>query len=155
MKGTEVDPEVSFLRAYKDYIFRFNMLERNVAYALVHANPGPISEADYLRYHSMPFAEKLRRFAIFAEPIAARADVAEWLPLMQDCRSMRNRLVHGHWEFLWHLAEPIRYHVPAPEDEKGAFTLEAFLAELDKLNRAHNVLATVRQAIEQIAVRPS
>jgi len=46
--------------------------------------------------------------------------------LAEQCRTARNGLVHGHWEFVPRAEQPIRYHVVAPIAEQGAFDQRSF-----------------------------
>ncbi len=61
---------------------------------------------------------------------------------------MRNKLVHGRWEFKPWVAAPIHFDIPSPVKEKGKFTLEEFTNDLEVLKKVLENLGKLRDKYE-------
>jgi hypothetical protein len=119
-------PEIIFLRGYKDAIMHFNMLDRNLAYCLQWASTYAGIEVDLLAVLSYSFDKKVKKIVCLIKTRGRKSEYAEFLRLAEQCRTQRNRLVHGHWEFVPRLPKPIRFQVPAPFEEEGYMTQNEF-----------------------------
>ena len=120
-----------FAKGVRDYIFRFNMLERNIAYSLsfVKALCGEMVPIKELL--ALPFNKKISRLKQVVQQRSLDDAFSEWFDSVDHCRKMRNRIVHGHWEILPFLKEPIRFD--ASLMGKGSFSVEEFMDEMGRL----------------------
>src|SRR6266540_1347197 len=121
-------PELVFLRGYRDAITHFNMLDRNLAYCLRWASIYDGREVDLMSVLSCSFDKKLKKIVRLIESRDRQAEYGDFLVLAEQCRTLRNKLVHGDWKFVPHLPKPIRFHVPAPFEEEGYMTEREFSA---------------------------
>ena len=151
---TKNDPEraeLLFLRSYRDAIMYFNMLDRNLAYCLRWAAESAGRSASLSVILALPFDRKLKKVVALIRRKKRKSEYAEFLSLAEECRKMRNKLVHGHWEFVPRLEQPIRFHVPAPFEEKGGVTQEEFSGLAASFGRANSLFRKLRAShpIEQ------
>jgi hypothetical protein len=134
--------EQCFAKGVRDYIFRFNMLDRNIAYSLsfVKAQCGEmVSIKDLL---ALPFYKKMSRLKEAVLQRSLGDAFSEWFDSVDHCRRMRNRIVHGHWEILPFLEEPIRFD--ASVRGKGSFTVKTFMYEIGRLEAVMNDFSSLR-----------
>ncbi len=106
MKNSETQ-ETMFLRSYKDAIMLFNMLERNMASCLRAASARTGVDGDIARILEFPYDKKLRKIKVLISKSGFDAQYESFLALAEKCRLFRNRLVHGHWEFVEFLEAPV------------------------------------------------
>lgn len=123
------DGEVGFLRRYKEAIYYFNMLDRNMAYCIRAARQRAGTESAVRKIHAQSFDTKLGKINSIIKAKDRVADYHDFSELAEQCRLLRNRLVHGHWEFKDWLKKPIHFHVPSPLEESGALTHEEFAVQ--------------------------
>jgi hypothetical protein len=131
MESSTENLERCFAKGVRDYIFRFNMLERNIAYSLsfVKAQCGEmVAIKDLL---ALPFNEKISRLKEVVHQRSLGDAFSDWFDSVDHCRIMRNRIVHGHWELSPFQQEPIRFD--ASIMGKGNFTVKKFMNEIGRL----------------------
>lgn len=150
MQSAPEESEIQFLRTYKDYIYLFNMLERNIVYCLWHANRG----SDVDRFSKYSFDEKARRLERLVKANGLEEPFGGWLASVERCRKTRNRIVHGSWEFRQWLDKPIRFHIPAPVEEQGELSMGEFVEELEALKKTANEFSRLRRQYELVAPLP-
>ena len=78
---------------------------------------------------------------------------SEFLKAIDHCRTMRNRLVHGHWEVLWHLDKPIRFdacQIKSGDQSivEGNYTIESLSEELIELKKVAEDFSKLRHKYE-------
>ena len=129
----------------------FNMLDRNLAYCLRWASASDGRNADLSVILALSFDRKLKKVVALIRKKKRKAEYAEFLSLAEECRKTRNRLVHGHWEFVSRLERPIRFHLPAPVEEDGGVTQSEFSALAATFGRANSLFRKLRAShpIEQ------
>jgi hypothetical protein len=137
-------PEVLFLRSYKDAIMFFNMLDRNLAYCLRGASSSAGAEVDLLTVLSYPYDKKLKEIKSLILKRGRESEYSEFLRLAEQCRTLRNKLVHGHWAFVARLPKPIRFQVPAPYQEEGYLTQDEFSAQAALCQRANSLFVKLQ-----------
>ena len=137
-------PEILFLRGYKEAIMHFNMLDRNFAYCLRGASSSAGSEANLLTVLSYPYEKKLKMVGSLIRERGRESEYSEFLRLAERCRTLRNKLVHGHWEFVPRLPKPIRFQVPAPFEEEGYLTQDEFSAQIALCRRTNSLFGELQ-----------
>ena len=73
---------------------------------------------------------------------------------------MRNRLVHGHWEVMWHLDKPIRFdacQIKSSHQSKveGDHTIESLSEELIELKKLAEDFSRLRHKYENKRLSPN
>jgi hypothetical protein len=61
---------------------------------------------------------------------------------------MRNKIVHGEWEFRFWLEPPIHFDIRVPVKESGEYTLREFTNELEILNKVLENFGKLRNTYE-------
>ncbi len=135
MKTATDDSELQFLRIYKDYIYCFNLLEGNIVLCLSHARKEGEFSATVDKYRKYSFNENVKRLKQLMKRNGLYENLYEWFQLLEKCRLMRNKIVHGEWLFRYWLEAPILFDIHFPEKEKGCYTLNKFATELELLNK--------------------
>ncbi len=148
MESSSEDLELQFLRAYKNYIYIFNLIESNIVLCLSHAKREGDFSSTVDKFNKYSFNEKVRRLKNLTKSSGLYKYFCEWFELMERCRSMRNKIVHGHWEFKWWLDASIHFDIPAPVNEQGKYTLEEFTNELEVLNKVMENFSQLRKNYE-------
>jgi hypothetical protein len=123
---TVATSELEFLRNYKDALMHFNMLDRNMAYCLRSASGLSGPEMDCAKFMRYPYDKKLGKVKALIQSKGLMEKCGEFLALAERCRLLRNRIVHGHWDFFEHSDKPVRFHVPMPFEEGGSLTIDEF-----------------------------
>ena len=139
--------EFTFLRTYKDFIFYFNMLERNIGYCLRKclALRGNVN-AD--RWLSASFDSKVKRLLGLAKETGVADTFSVWISDLEECRHLRNIVAHGSWDWAEFLDAPIQYHAPGIIDGKGCFTNEEFKSKLTFLIGVFETFRRIRTRLE-------
>lgn len=140
--------ELQFLRTFKDYIYYFNMLERNIVYCLSHATKGDDYSSKVDKISSFSFDKKRRRLKNLIKRNEIENVFAKWFESVEYCQSMRNKIVHGHWEFNSFLKAPIQFDISAPTKKKGAYTMGEFIKEFEKLKKVTEDFSQIRSKYE-------
>ncbi len=142
------EEEISFLRAYKDFIYYFNMLERNIGYCLRYclSKNGNRNPEKWL---SASFDSKLKKVMALAKQHGVSEAFSDWHTEIQACRHLRNIISHGSWEWKGWLPEPIYFHAPEIENGEGQFTTEEFQHKLVYLKDVAKKFGTIRTILER------
>ena len=142
------DPEIVFLRAYKDFIYSFNMLDRNMAYCLCICSKNGKENKSIWKWHKVTFDQKLKKLLSIAKKNVSDKQYNILSQKLEECRRLRNIVVHGHWEWREHLDEPIHYYAPEPFEQKGSLTVKTFQDKLSFLEEACRFFRDLRPSIE-------
>jgi hypothetical protein len=145
------DSEITFLRAYKDSIYFFNMLDRNMGYCLRWCMRSGRNNHASKKWLEVTFNQKFKKIQFLAKEASSEALFEEWSQKMEECRRMRNIIVHGHWEWKDFLERPIHYHAPEPFNQEGSFTVEEFQDQLSLLHETSKMFSKLRPVLEKIA----
>jgi hypothetical protein len=153
MMTSNKEIELFLSKFVRDYIFHFNMLERNIAYSLRHIrkqDSGSISIESLL---AMPFCKKISKLEKVISEQSLNTNICEWLEAIDHCRTMRNRLVHGNWEVVWHLDKPIRFdacQIKSGDQSivEGNYTIESLSEELIELKKVAEDFSKLRSKYE-------
>lgn len=145
MKDAPDAMELRYLRAYQGFIYQFNMLDRNIAYCLASARKRPDESATIERFLSFSFDQKVKKLKALVGRSGIELPFQEFFSIVEHCRIMRNKIVHGNWEFGDFLDGPIRFHIPAPVAERGSYTLDSFERELEQFKAAIRVFFELRE----------
>ena len=139
--------EIEFLRTYKDFIYHFNMLDRNVGYCLCYClqREGNESPEKWL-YQS--FDSKRKRILSLANENELSEEFNEWDSQVEKIRHFRNIISHGAWDWNWWLPDPIHYHAPEIENGKGALSLTAFKQKFNELKNCAYEFSDIRTSLE-------
>lgn len=152
MKNSPQELELQFLRTFKDYIYYFNMLERNIVYCLSHAIRGGDYNSKVDKFSRLSFDEKMRKLKKLIKRNEIEDVFCKWFESIEYLRKKRNILVHGQWEFIWWIEKPILFDVPSPMKEKGELTIEEFKKEFEVIKKAtedFNLLRSQYEIIDQ------
>jgi hypothetical protein len=125
--------EIVFLRTYKDFIYKFNMLDRNMAYFLRDCMRSVQGNSSTDKWHKVTFDQKLKKLLSIANKSIPERQYKILSQKLEECRLLRNVVVHGHWEWREFLDEPILYHTPEPFNQEGSLTVKAFQDKLSFL----------------------
>ena len=142
------EDEIDFLRAYKDFIFYFNMLERNIGYCLsicLKRKGNGCSE----KWLTASFDMKVKRLMILAKELELHEKFETWHLRVRRIRHLRNIVSHGQWEWKDWLSEPIYFHAPEIENGKGKFTIQEFRGKLSELLEISEVFSDIRTLLER------
>ena len=139
--------EITFLRTYKDFIYYFNMLERNIGYCLRYCMTA-FGTMNPDRWLSASFDSKVKRLLALAQETGVADTFSAWSSDLDDCRHLRNVVAHGNWEWMEFLDAPIQYHAPEIEDAKGGFTNEEFQSKLTVLIGVSETFQKTRAQLE-------
>ncbi|MDT8389282.1 MAG: hypothetical protein RRC34_02100 [Lentisphaeria bacterium] len=139
--------EIEFLRAYKDFVYYFNMLERNIGYCLRFCS-GKEGNQNPEKWHSANFDAKVKKVIALAKKYGVYEAFTGWHREIKKCRHLRNIVSHGSWEWKWWLPKPIFFHAPEFEDGKGEFTVEEFQERLSHLRNVPDVFRAIRSRLE-------
>ena len=138
--------EIEFLRTYKDFIYYFNMLERNVGCFLRNCSRiEGIKNPDKLL--SVSFNSKVKRVISLADKYGLHASFYDWYVQVEGCRRMRNIISHGQWEWHWWKTEPIYFHAPDIEHGEGTFTPEEFREKLVYLKNVSKIFHKISRSL--------
>lgn len=153
MMTSNEEIELFLSKFVREYIFHFNMLERNIAYSIRQVrkqNSGSVSIENLL---ALPFSKKISKLKIIISEQSLNTDFGELLKAIDHCRTMRNRLVHGHWAALCHLDKPIRFdafQINSSQQSKveGDYTIESLSEELIELKKVAEDFSRLRHKYE-------
>lgn len=140
--------EIDFLRTYKDFIYFFNMLERNLGYSLRFCAQATGHETPE-KWHSASFEKKIKKVMALAKSNDLGKSFDDWHAKVQKCRHLRNIIAHGEWEWKEWLEKPIHYHAPDFPDGKGSFTTNEFVEKLNFLKEVLESFQELRTPLEQ------
>lgn len=140
------ESELRFLRQYKDAILHFNLLDRNLAYCLAWATRPMNAGPDFAKAFCLSYDRKLRRIASLIKSRNHEEAYRDFSSLAEQCRLLRNRLVHGRWEFKAWLEKPISFHIAEPFEESGRLTQEEFAAQTRIFRKAVNLFNRRRKS---------
>ncbi len=145
--------ELFLSKFVRDYILHFNMLERNIAYSIRHVKKQDSGSRSIESLLALPFCKKISKLQKIISEQSLNADFSESLKAIDHCRTMRNRLVHGHWEVLWHLDKPIRFdacQIKSSHQSKveGDYTIESLSEELIELKKVAEDFSKLRYKYE-------
>jgi len=141
--------EIVFLRTYKDFIYSFNLLDRNMAYFLHYCLKGKAKYIIGNNWLKVTFDRKSKKILKIAEGIVSETIYDDFANKIEKCRHMRNAIVHGTWEWKGFLSLPIHYHVPEPFNEKGSLSAEEFQEQLHYLEGTMELFMDLRSIIER------
>jgi hypothetical protein len=145
------DSEIMFLRAYKDFIYYFNMLDRNMGYCLRWCMCSGQNNRTSQNWLEVTFSRKFKKILFLAKEASSETLFDSWTRKMEACRRMRNIIVHGHWEWKNFLDRPIHYHAPEPFNQEGSFTVEEFQDQLSLLLETSELFSRLRPVLEKVA----
>ena len=148
MKTLPEDLELQFLRTFKEYIYYFNLLERNIVYCLSYPNHRNDYSLTVDKFNKLSFDEKVRKLKRFIKRNELEDIFSKWFESVEYLRKKRNTLVHGQWDFRWWLEKPILFDIPAPIKEKGELTIEDFKKEFEVLKKAAEDFSKLRSEYE-------
>jgi len=137
--------EMVFLQGYKDAVFHFNLLEHNMAYCLWWARKRSGKEIELTSFMSKSYDQKFKKVKSLINSMQRENEYSEFLEMAENCRLLRNKLVHGVWEFIHHLEKPIRFYVPHPFKEEGYLSQNEFLAEIEIFERTNLLFCKLRE----------
>ncbi len=123
----------------------FNRLDRNMAYCIRLAAQNAGLDVSIETIHSYSYDKKLRKIGAMIRRRMLEPEYGAFLDLAEQCRLFRNKIVHGDWQFIEHLKEPIRFHVLAPSDEQGSFTQDAFVTRVTQINDTDSLFNKLRK----------
>ena len=141
------DNEIDFLRVYKDFIYYFNMLERNIGYCLriclkSHNN------TNSTKWLNANFDSKVKRILRLAKEVGVDDKFSVWSSDINECRHLRNIVTHGQWEWREHLEKPILFHAPEINNGQGEFTITEFESKLTFLKVVSDTFREIRTPLE-------
>lgn len=139
--------EIEFLRTYKNFIYTFNMLDRNIGYCLRYCSKRALQKNPE-KWISASFDSKIRKVIILAKSFDLDTVFSEWHSNVEKCRYLRNIVAHGHWEWLDYLEKPIHYHAPEIKNGKGSFTVDEFQEKLIFLQDVGESFREIRKSLE-------
>jgi hypothetical protein len=160
MMASNEEIELLLSKSVRDYILHFNMLERNVAYSLRYAKKQGSRSISIESLLALPFCTKISKLKEIISEQSLNANFCEWLEAIDHCRTMRNRLVHGHWEVVWHLDKPIRFaacQIKSSDKSRveGSYTIESLSEELIKLKKVAEDFRKLRSKYENSRLSPN
>lgn len=149
MMTSNEEIELFLSQFIRDYILHFNMLERNIAYSLNYLRKQDSGSKSIEKLLALPFCKKLSKFQKIISEQSLSIYFSVWLESVDHCRSMRNRLVHGHWEVVWHLDKPIRFDACQIKSNdqsgvQGNYTIESLSEELVVLKKIQEEFSILR-----------
>jgi hypothetical protein len=139
--------EIIFLRTYKDFIYYFNMLERNIRYCLRYCLKQSCNENPD-KWLSVSFNSKVKKILSLAKEVGVEDKFSEWSSDINTCRHLRNIISHGNWEWKAFLEKPIQYHAPEIENGQGEFTTAEFKSKLTFLIKVSETFSEIRTPLE-------
>ncbi len=142
-----IENEIIFLRTYKDFIYYFNMLERNIGYCLRYCLKSSCNETPD-KWLSVSFNSKVKKILSLAEEVGVGDNFSAWSSDINICRHLRNIISHGNWEWRDFLEKPIQYHAPEIENGKGEFTTAEFKSKLTFLKEVSETFSKIRTPLE-------
>lgn len=123
----------------------FNMLDRNMAYCLRQASSNSEHAVSLKSVFSFAYDKKLKKIQTLIRERKRESEYSDFLNSAHQCRSLRNKLVHGHWEFVPCRHKPIRFEVPAPYEEQGYLTQDEFSAQGDFLQHTNSMFVQLQR----------
>ena len=141
------DNEIGFLRTYKDFIYYFNMLERNIGYCLRHCL-NLLNNMKTDKWLNVSFDSKIKRILSLAKEVGIDDKFSAWSSNINDCRHLRNIVTHGEWEWRGFSDKPIQFHAPEISNGKGEFTVAEFEAKLTFLKNVSDTFREIRTPLE-------
>jgi hypothetical protein len=153
MMTSNEEIELFLSKFVRDYIFHFNMLERNIAYSLRHVNKQGSESTSIESLLALSFCKKISKLKNIISKQSLDREFSEWLEAIDHCRTMRNRLVHGHWEAVWHLDKPIRFdacQIKSGDQSRveGNYTIESLSEEFIELKKVAEDFSKLRSKYE-------
>lgn len=145
VKTVSDSPELLYLRKYQQAVMSFNRLERNMAFCIGWAARSVPRDVDMAAIHSYSYDKKLRKIRLLVREKKLETAYTDFLDSAERCRLFRNKMVHGDWQFVAHLEQPIRFHVLAPHEERGSFTQEEFAARVDDVEAIGSLFSKLRK----------
>lgn len=139
--------ENKFLRTYKDFIYYFNLLDRNLGYCLRYCMSRRADQRPE-KWLSVNFDSKVKKIIALAKENGLQETFSEWHVLVQECRHLRNIVSHGRWEWRRRQPRPISYSCPEVEAGEGFFTTEEFQAQFLRLRHAFETFDKIRTPLE-------
>lgn len=156
MVEATLDPAARFEKALVRLIQSFNYLDTNVGLCISHLlYPSEPTKA-YAVLAKMTPEKRLERLKKLLEAAEmnvekeAQEELSEWYQNAADVREIRNRYVHGNWEFL-----PLRHEAPvgvsAPpwmKEKLGSLANETM--SLERLERVASEIESVAKEFIQL-----
>lgn len=140
------DNEIDFLRTYKNFIYYFNMLERNIGYCLRYCLKPHNMNSDKWIYVS--FDSKIKRILSLAKKVGVDDKFSQWKLDINECRHLRNIVTHGRWEWREFSNKPIQFNAPEINNGKGEFTNTEFESKLTFLKAVSHTFSEIRALLE-------
>lgn len=139
----------------RDYIRVFNMLERNISYSLSYMVKKEQNTSPIQKVQALSFCKKIKGLNKIITKKNLYPEFADLLENIEECRTLRNNLVHGHWEVAWWLDKPIRFDAceVAGNNSKsisGDFTTKELSEKLYKLEQVGNDFSELRKQYEKL-----
>jgi hypothetical protein len=94
------------------------------------------------------FDQKLKKLLSIANKSIPERQYKILSQKLEECRLLRNVVVHGHWEWREFLDEPILYHTPEPFNQEGSLTVKAFQDKLSFLEEASRLFQDLRPSMK-------
>ena len=142
-----------FSKAVRDYIFHFNMLERNMGYSLNYISRLFDEYKNHKILSELPFCDKIKTIKKIVSDKSLTDQFESWFVAVDHCRKLRNFIVHGRCEVRWHIDKPIRFdstnmNVTDKSEAMGSFTVDEFLQELQFLKNVAENFNNLRKTYE-------
>ncbi len=142
----KTENEIDFLRTYKDFIYYFNMLERNIGYCLRSCLKSQSMKPE--KWLKVSFDSKIKRILKLAKEVGVDDKFSVWSSDINECRHLRNIVTHGEWEWREHLDKQILYHAPEINNAQGEFTVAEFESKLTFLKAVFETFMKIRAPLE-------
>ena len=137
--------ELHFLRTYKEFIFVFNMFERNIGYCLRHC----VQNRNPKKWLEVSFDAKVKKLMLLVASVNLTEKFSGLHEDLEKCRRLRNVLVHGEWRWKENQPKPIHYHCPEIENEEGYISNSEFDTRLVFLKSVFDNFDRLRDQLEQ------
>lgn len=151
----QIKLEEALSKFTREYIKIFNRLENNISYSIRYMFEIDKPTLTIGNIQSLSFCKKIKNLK---EIIAAKnltEEFSDWLEKLECYRVLRNNLVHGSWEVLWHLDKPIRVDARKikgsdSDPVTGEYTAKDLSNKLNELECAENGFSTLRKKYEKL-----
>ena len=143
----DTEGELTFLRMYKEFIYHFNMLDRNMGYWLIFCMRSR-DKTNTDRCLLVPFQSKVKGVLNLAEEAGIDDQFSPLRSDLEECRHVRSIITHDNWEWSAARDKPIRFHAPDIAHGKGEFTNDEFKSKLMFLIRVPETFKKLRAPLE-------
>ena len=105
----QIKLEEALSKFTREYIKIFNRLENNISYSIRYMCKIDKPTLTIDKIQSLSFCKKVKILKKIIVEKNLTEEFSDWLVKLECCRVLRNNIVHGRWEVLWHLDKPIRF----------------------------------------------